>query len=211
MGTHASKAGAIGSSRANNNLSVGSGRLRNGESAFVSFAPTGLNPNGEAIIAKTSDGGYRYMGNIPDYDNIRIDSDSSDYKQAQRDFNVKASMSEDGRITVQKAGLYDRKKTFKDAETFRKDVIKRIDSRSQYDKDELDSLKKGRISQIQAEYYRGIVKNNTSSMAIKKMNEGIRNDMQAVKARLEVAGKAKSKANQVADSLKRQYQIRHGL
>lgn len=203
-GNRGGKAGAGGGSSA-------SSRLRNGESAFVSFPPTALNPDGEAIIAKTSDGGYRYMGHIPNYDYIRIDSDSADYKQAQREYNVKASMTADGQITVQNAGLYNRKKTFKDAEAFRKDVIKRIDSRSQFDKDELDSLKKGRISQIQAEYYRGVVKKNSSSMAIKKMNEGIRNNMQATKERLTVAERAKAKANQLADSLKRQYQVRNGL
>lgn len=192
------------------NATANNRSLHNGESAFVSFTPTALHPQGEPIIAKLADGGYRYMGYIPAYDNIRVDSESSDYKQAQRDFNVRASMSEDGRITVQKAGLYDRKKTFKDAESFRKDVIKRIDSRSQFDKNELDSLKKGRISQIQAEYYRGVVRKNTSSMAIKKMNEGIKNDMHSIKARIEVAEKAKTRINQVIDSGKRQVNIRFG-
>lgn len=68
---------------------------------------------------------------------------------------------------------------------------------------ELDSLKKGRISQIQAEYFRGVVRRNSSSMAIKEMNEGIRNDMQSIKERLTVAERAKSKVNQVIDNLKR--------
>ena len=94
MGSHGgSRAGGSGGGAAPTSSS--NSKLRNGETAFASFAPTGLNPNGEAIIAKTSDGGYRYMGHIPDYNNIRVDSESSDYKQAQRDFNVRASMSED--------------------------------------------------------------------------------------------------------------------
>lgn len=196
MGGGSGGSGGGGSASASN--------LRNGESPFASFSPMPLKPEGEPIIARTADGGYRYMGHIPDYDNIRIDRDSADYKQAQRDYNIKASMTANGQIVVQNAGLYNRKKTFKDVETFRKDVIKRIDSRSQFDKDKLNSLKKGRISQIQAEYYRGVVKKNSSSMAIKKMNEGIRNNMQATKERLTVAENAKAKVNQIVDNLKRQ-------
>lgn len=196
------KGGGRGGSGGGGSASVSN--LRNGESPFVSFSPTSLKPEGEPIIARTADGGYRYMGHIPNYDDIRIDRGSADYKQAQRDYNVKVSMTADGQIAVQNAGLYNRKKIFKDTETFRKDVVKRIDSRSQFDKDELDSLKKGRISQIQAEYYRGVVRKNTGSMAIKKMNEGIRNNMQAIKERLTVAENAKAKVNQIVDSLKRQ-------
>lgn len=41
-------------------------------------------------------------------------------------------------------------------------------------------------------------------MAIKKMNEGIRNNMQATKERLTVAENAKAKVNQIVDNLKRQ-------
>ena len=190
--------------------SSGNSGLRNGETPFVSFAPTGLRPDGEPIIAKTADGGYRYMGNVPDWDRIRVDSESDDYKQAQRDFNVTVRMDTDGKITVKKGGLYDRDKSYKDAEAFRTDVKKRIDARSSFDKREKDSLTQGRISQIEAEYYRGIVRKNSSSMAVKKITEGMQNNMQTVKTRLEVAEKAKRKADQAIDSLKRQLQIRFG-
>lgn len=175
-------------------------RLKNGETAFASFAPTPLRPEGEAIIARTADGGYRYMGNIPTWDSIKTDTDSDEYKQAQKDFNVKARFYPDGHIEVVKGGLYDRNKSYKNADAFREDVSKRIDSRSEFDKRDRDSISKGRISQILAEYYRGIINKNSSSMAIKKMNEGIRNDMQTIKTRLEVADKAKRKINQVIES-----------
>ena len=186
-------------------------RLKTGEEAFVSFAPTGLRPEGEPIIAKTADGGYRYLGEIPDYDRIRVDSNSDEYKQAEKDFNVTVRMYADGTLKVMKGGLYDRTKTYKDAEAFRKDVKKRIDARSSYDTKELDSLKQGRISQLEAESFRGIVKKNSSSMAVKKMNDTMRTNMQNVKARIKVADKAREKADRVTDSLKRQLGLQFGL
>ena len=192
------------------NATANNSSLHNGESAFVSFTPTALHPQGEPIIAKTADGGYRYMGYIPEWDNIRVDTDSQDYKAAKSDYNVKVKFSPDGRVIAEKGGLYDRKKTYKDAESFRKDVQKRIESREYFDIKQRDSIKQGRISQIEAEYYRGIVNKNSSSMAIKKMNEGIKNDMHSIKARIEVAEKAKTRINQVIDSGKRQVNIRFG-
>ena len=186
------------------------GRMQKGETPFVSFAPTPLRPEGEPIIARSNDGRYRYMGNIPKYEDIRVDTESSDYKQAQRDYNVTARFYPDGQVKVVKGGLYDRDKTYKSAEDFRKDVSKRIESRASFDKQELSSIQKGYISQIEAEYYRGIVNKNSSAQAVKKMNEGIKGDMASVKARLEVADKAKRRINQVIDSGKRQVQIRFG-
>ena len=176
------------------------GRLKQGETPFVSFPPTPLKPEGEAIIAKTADGGYRYMGNIPAWDSISTDSGSDEYKQALRDYNVKARFYPDGHVEVVKGGLYDRAKNYKNTNEFRDDVTKRIDSRSEYDKRERDSIEQGRISQIKAEYYRGVVRKNSSSMAIKQMNEGIRSDMKSIKTRLEVAEKAKRKLNQVIEN-----------
>lgn len=184
--------------------------LKNGETAFASFAPTPLNPDGESIIARSADGRYRYLGNIPNYDDIRVDTESSDYKQAQRDYNVTVRFYPDGKVKVIKGGLYDRDKTYKSAEDFRKDVSKRIESRASYDKQELSSYQKGYLSQIEAEYYRGIVKKNSSAQAVKKLNEAVKGNMSTAKTRLEVADKAKRRINQVIDGGKRQIQIRFG-
>lgn len=199
--------GNLGTARAD----ATGGGIKKGETAFASFAPTALHPEGEVVIARTADGVYRYVGNIPDYDRIRVDSDSSEYKQAQRDFNVTVAMDSNGRVTVKKGGLYDREKTYNDAEAFRADVKKRIDSRSSWDTRELDSLNQGRLSQIEAELYRSIVRKNSSSMAVKKINEAMSTKMQNVKTRIEVAEKAKRTADRVTDSLKRQLGLQFGL
>ena len=181
-----------------------SGGLRAGESPFVSFPPTPLKPEGEPIIAKTEDGGYRYMGHIPSWDSIKVDTDSQAYKRAQRDYNVKAVVNSNGEITVKRGGLYARDKTYKNVDAFAKDVKKRIDSSSSFDVSHRESIEQGRISQISAEYYRGIVRNNTSSMAIKKIGESLRQDMSDSKARLDVAEKARRKVDQMVDTIKRQ-------
>lgn len=181
-----------------------SGGLRAGESPFVSFPPTPLKPEGEPIIARTADGGYRYMGHIPSWDSIKVDTDSQAYKRAQRDYNVKAVVNSNGEITVKRGGLYARDKTYKNVDAFEKDVKKRIDSSSSFDVSHRESIEQGRISQISAEYYRGIVRNNTSSMAIKKIGESLRQDMSDSKARLDVAEKARRKVDQMVDTIKRQ-------
>lgn len=176
--------------------------LKKGETAFVSFPPTALNPDGEPIIAKTDDGGYRYMGKIPSWDDVKVDTTSDEFKQAQRDYNVTARFYPDGKVEVTKGGLYDRSKSYKSVNDFKKDVTKRIESRRSWDEREQDSLNQGRISQIKAEYYRGIVNKNSSSMAIKKMNEGIRNDMTATKTRLAVAYMAERKIDETINRAK---------
>jgi len=182
----------------------GTGReLKNNETAFVSFAPTALHPEGEPIIARSDEGRYRYLGNIPDYADIKVDTDSSDYKQAQRDYNVKLRLLSNGGVEVSKGGLYSRARTYTNIDNFKQDVIHRINSRASFDIAELGSLQKGYISQIKAEYYRGLVKKNSSSMALKAMNEAIKGDMQSIKSRLDVAEKAKRKLTQIIDQAKK--------
>ena len=167
--------------------------LKPGESAFASFSPDSLHPDGEPVIAKTEDGGYRYMGSIPQWNEVTVDKQSQDYKQAKQDYNVRLSVLSDGTVKVEKGGLFERGKTFKSVKEFQKDAEKRIDSRSRFDIAEKNSLQSGRIPQIQAEYFRGVVRKNSSSMALKKMTNGITQSMQAVKARLAVADMARQK------------------
>lgn len=198
MGAHTNKSDSKGTNKTPSNNG-----LKPGESPFISFPPTPLKPEGEPIIARTEDGGYRYMGHIPAWDDIKVDTDSQAYKRAVRDYNVKAVMNSNGEITVKRGGLYARDKTYKNVDAFEKDVKKRIDSSSSFDVSAREGIQQGRISQISAEYFRGVVKNNTSSMAIKKMGESIRQSMADTKARLDVAEKAKRKLGQMVETMKR--------
>lgn len=187
-----------------NNISMSSSsKLKKGETPFVSFAPTGLNPDGEVIIAKTADGGYRYLGRVPNWEDVKIDTASSEFKQAQRDYNVKASFYDNGQVVVAKGGLYDRAKTYKNRKDFQKDVTKRIESKRSLDEKAQDSINQGRISQIEAEYYRGIVRKNSNAQALKKINGAISTDMKNIKTRLSVAYMAEKRLNDLIDRSKR--------
>ncbi len=172
---------------------ISSSDLKPGESAFASFPPTSLHPDGEPVIAKTADGGYRYLGYIPKEDDVTVDKSSQDYKQAKRDFNVKLAIAKDGTVQVSEGGLYSRQRTFNSLSAFRADALKRLDRSSQHDKDQMESLQSGRISQIQAEYFRGIVRKKSSAAALKDMKNAMAENVKAVKARLEVAENAKTK------------------
>lgn len=185
MGRGRSKAGTATKSNAN------------GDEAFVSFPKTKLNPNGKTIVTKTQDGGYRYLGYIPKEDDVTVDKSSQDYKQAKRDFNVKLSVAKDGTVQVSNGGLYSRQRTFKSVSEFKKDALKRIDKISQLDKDKMASLQSGRISQIEAEYFKGIVRKKSQSAALKDMKYAMAENVKAVKARLEVAENAKAKLKMI--------------
>lgn len=191
MGRGRSKAG--GATGTTNSKGSSGGRLRSGETAYVSFSPTKLHPEGEPIIAKTADDSYRYMGKIPEWDDINVDKTSADYNRAKKDYDLTATFTPNGEVIVKKGGLYSRGKKFENINAFKKDAIQRIEAREKYDLADKNSLINGRISQIQAESYRKIVRENSSSMAIKKMNDDIKDNMQAVKARLEVAEFVKSR------------------
>lgn len=168
-----------------------------GETAFVSFQKSKLNPNGKPIVTKTQDGGYRYLGYIPKEDDVTVDKSSQDYKQAKRDFNVKLSVAKDGTVQVSNGGLYSRQRTFKSVLEFKNDALKRIDKISQIDKDKMKSLQSGRISQIEAEYFKGIVRKKSQAAALKDMKYAMAENVKAVKARLEVAENAKAKLKMI--------------
>lgn len=164
MGAYSSKGGgAVAQTQTNS-------QLYNGESAFVSFAPSALHPNGEPIIAQDQSGGYRYLGNVPNWTQIQVDRNSPEYKQTQRDYNMKWTVHKDGSVTVQKGGLYPREKKYKTQKEFRRDVEKRIDSRSRYDDTAFNNKVHGKLTQIEAENLKTIARNNSKSQALKKMN-----------------------------------------
>ena len=177
--------------------------LKEGETVSVRFPKTPLHKGGEPIIARTADGGYRYLGHVPSWDDIKVDRESKEYKRAERDFNVTAQMSSDGKITVKKGGLYARTKTYKDAESFETDVQKRIDMQVLFSRASRDAYAQGRISELEVHNFANIVRTESPSMALKKMNASIRESMQSDKTRLEAAESAKRKINQAIDDMKR--------
>ena len=184
-----------GSSKAGNGGNAA--KISHGETVFAAFPPNSLHPNGDAIIAKTSDDRYRYLGFVPNYDSIQIDKNSSNYRRAERDFNIKAKITANGEVVVSAAGLYQRKKTYKSVNDFKKDAMKRVNSRSEYNDAELRALKDGYVSQIQAENWKSLLTKKTQSDALKQMQKDIKEDMKYLKERQKAADVARAKIKRI--------------
>lgn len=164
MGVHSSKAGGGGSL-------ASSADLRANESVFLLNGKT-------PVIALSDDGSYRYLGFIPNWTAMQADRQSQAYKQAIRDYNIKLQTHSDGTVTVEKGGLYSRKRTFKSRSEFIKDADKRLSDSGFRDSVRLSAIARGIIPQIQAESFRSITRRMSSSMATKEMNRQIRETMQ---------------------------------
>ena len=123
------------------------GEITAGGSDFASFSPTALNSSRERVITLTNDGDYIYSRAIPNFNDIRIDTNSSEYKRALRDFNVKAQFNADGSVSVANGGLFSRKQKFKNTSDFQKEADKRIDSRINYWKAVESRVKSGKLTQ----------------------------------------------------------------
>lgn len=159
------------------------GDVRAGEKSYVSLPPTRLHPEGEPVIVETSDGSYRYTGQAPQWTRMRVDRSSDEYKRAIREYNIRFTTHADGTVTAQKGGLYQREKKYKSMRDFRRDAEKRINSRGSYDWNDFNSRAHGNVTQIEAESFRTIVRNNSSSMAIKKIKREIDSRMQTAYTR----------------------------
>lgn len=145
-----------------------------GGSDFASFSPTALDSSRERVITLTNNGDYIYSRAIPNFNDIRIDTNSSEYKRALRDFNVKAQFNADGTVSVANGGLFSRKQKFNNTSDFQKEVNKRIDSRVDYWKSEEKRVKSGKLTQIEAENIKSTIKNKSKSMAIKDINKSFK-------------------------------------
>ena len=181
MGAHTSKAGSGGGGS-----SGSSPDLRANESVFLLNGKT-------PVIALSDDGSYRYLGFIPNWTTMQADNQSQAYKQAIRDYNIKLQTHSDGTVTVEKGGLYSRKRTFKSKSEFKKDAEKRLSDSGFRDVSRLSDIEKGIIPQIQAENFRSITRRLSSSMATKEMNKQIRETMQGAVDRYSAYQTAKTK------------------
>lgn len=187
-----------GSSKAGNGGNAA--KIKHGETVFAAFPSNSLHPNGDAIITRTSDDRYRYLGFVPNYDSIQIDKNSADYRRAERDFNIKAKITANGEVVVSAAGLYPRKKTYKSVDDFKKDAMKRISSRSEHNDAELRALKDGYVSQIQAENWKTLLAKKTPSDALKQMQKDIKEDMKYLKERQKAADMARAKIKRIGEN-----------
>ena len=169
------------------------GNALSGEKSYVSLPPTKLNPQGQAVIVETPDGSYRYTGQAPKWTEMRVDRGSDEYKRAVREYNILLTRHADGTVTVQNGGLYQREKKFKSMRDFKRDAEKRIDSRGSYDFHDFNSRVHGNVTQIEAESFRSIVRNNSSSMALKKIKQEIDSRMKSTYIRYTALQDAKDR------------------
>lgn len=148
---------------------------------FVSFAPTALSDQRERVITLTENGDYIYSRKIPNFDDVKIDTSSAEYKRALRDFNVKAQFNADGSVSVASGGLFSQKQKFKNTGDFQKETYKRIDNNISYWKSEENRVKSGKLTQLEAENIKSTVKGKSKSMAIKEINNGFKEQIAQAK------------------------------
>ena len=144
--------------------------------------------------------GYKYSGHIPEtYFNKAIDKSSNDYKRALRENNVKYQIHSDGSVSVEKGGLYNRKRTFKSEKEFRNETNKRIDSNIAFEKKQMDATKSGRMSQIAAENVKSVFRNNPISQAAKKIEKERGENIYRNRTRIAAAESMKARFNRATN------------
>lgn len=154
---------------------------------------------GKFLTGNDSDG-YLYKGNIPEtYFNKAIDTQSTDYKMALRENNVKYQVHTNGSVTVTKGGLYERKRTFKSENDFRNETNKRIDANIAFEEKQMNATKNGRMSQIEADNVKTVFKNNPVSQAAKIIEKERGEDIYRNRTRIAAAESMKRRFNLLND------------
>ena len=154
-------------------------QLANGEETYVKLPPSALYKDGQIIVAKDADGRYIYKVGF-EKSTGAIDKNSTEYKRALRDYNVKAQFNADGSVTVTKGGLYSQKRKFKSVDAFQKETETRIDKYIDYYKKQEQATSQGRISQIQAENLKSSLKNSASYHSpLQQFGKSLTKDMES--------------------------------
>ena len=156
----------------------GASALGSGETAYAKLTGGGI------AVAESSGGNYVFKGYFSK-ETPMIDHGSDQYKQALREYNVRAQVRADGKVTVQSGGLYTRKQTFKSKEAFIADAEKRIDSRMGTYQRMLADSRRGHIPQIQAEIFKSYARNSTAADALGKMRKEMESDIRSAAVGIE--------------------------
>ena len=135
------------------------GNLNPGDNVIAAAGPK------KRPILVENDGKYQLKIAIPESAK-KIDTQSSEYKRALREYNVRAAFNNDGSVQVKNGGLYSRSKKFKDINAFEKDVNEKIDSLTNYYNKVANNRQEGYIPQVQVDSIKNIVRSNPSGQAI---------------------------------------------
>lgn len=202
MGTYISKSNAGAGENANNSQT----QLANGEEAYVKLPPSALYKDGQIIVTKDADGGYIYkVGG--EKSTGAIDKNSTEYKRALRDYNVKAQFNADGSVTVTKGGLYNQKRKFKSVDAFQKETETRIDKYIDYYKKQEQATSQGRISQIQAENLKSSLKNSASYHSpLQQFGKSLTKDMESSRIQQTAAQDMKTRLAHACSEAKKKQQ-----
>lgn len=169
---------------------------------FVSFSPTAGNKNGERVVTMTANDEYQYSRQIPSFDS-KIDTSSQDYRRALSDYNVKAKFNENGTVSVSSGGLFSRKQTFNSIDSFHKEANSRIDKQKKYWDEQESRIKSGKLTQIEAENIKTTVRNNSKSMAIKKINDGFKERIMEARTYSQAGTDMKQRLSNAVDKAKK--------
>ncbi len=144
-----------------------------------------IKQGGKTTAFVTRDGDeYKFSKAVPT-DGKRIDTASAEYKAALRDYNIKAQFHENGKVTVLKGGLFNRKKEFSSVDSFVSESNRRIDSLVERSRAEQRRYKQGRLTQLEAENIKSTVQKKTVSDAANWAKKMIVNNMRSARIRAE--------------------------
>lgn len=149
---------------------VDEGTLNPGDNVIAAAGPK------KRPILVENDGKYQLKIAIPESAK-KIDTQSSEYKRALREYNVRAAFNSDGSVQVKNGGLYSRSKKFKDINAFEKDVNEKIDSLTNYYNKVVNNRQKGYVPQVQVDSIKNIVRSNPSGQAIGKIQKMISSEI----------------------------------
>lgn len=181
----------------------GGGQLASGEESYVRLSPTSLHKNGQVVVAKDADGRYIYKVGF-EKPTAAIDKNSTEYKRALRDYNVKAQFNSDGSVTVAKGGMYSKKRKFGSVDAFQKETNSRIDRAVEYYRQQEQATSQGRISQIQAESLKSSLRSAASyHSALQQFGKEMTRDMQSSRIQQEAGKDMKSRLAEVCRKAKK--------
>ena len=170
--------------------------LRPGETPFVEMRGW-LKGSKWAVVAKNESGQYIFKGYFNKEDRW-VDTKSPEYKSILSEYNIKAAFHKDGSVSVKSGGLYGRAKKYKSKDAFLSDASKKLDGMKNYYQDVQNATKKGVISQVTAENFKSLVRNDYPN-ALRKMKKSMEKDIKTNAMHIHAAEDMK---NRLRNSLK---------
>lgn len=169
-------------------------KRESGNEVILREGKTWLNPEGKPVVTKNKKGEYIYLPYFKKSDK-KFDKESNEYKRSLKEYNIKAGVHKDGRVTVTKGGIYSRKQTFKSADAFKKDANKKLDKQIKYNEHMMNKLKNGVLTygDLDVSSIKSAIRNKTN---LKDINKSLSERYEYHRMQVEAAKDMKRRLNQ---------------